>query len=253
MQRQRPVGRVARAEVIADDHHRLGVDVAAELGLALDVDEFPPSQPRRGRDPAALAEGVATELHDGEAVHLAHGAAVGLQVDGVALDRALHALAQARGTPFLGVDRRLHVLAGHAFGALLAGVVVGLAQQVDQRARVRGHALAVAGEARGVLDDPGDPGAIERADLDAPRQGRDQPRIQGLVVRVTLDIVLEVGLDLEQLQELRVVGRQQVVQQPVAEQHDLDVERHGLGIERNRAHQRVDALQRLQLQLTRGQ
>jgi len=58
--------------------------------------------------------------------------------------------------------------------------------------------------------------------------------VNRLVVRRAVDIVLEIRQHLEVLADIRVERRQQVIEQPVAKQDDLDVERDWIGLQRHR-------------------
>src|SRR5690606_26077644 len=67
-----------------------------------------------------------------------------------------------------------------------------------------------------------------------PVVGGDSSNCKGVAINVArraLELGFELGLDLEQLAELRVVGGQQVIEVLVAEQDDLGIERDGVGIE----------------------
>lgn len=83
------------------------------------------------------------------------------------------------------------------------------------------------------------------------RERRDQPGIGELRRRVAAHVVLEVGGHLEELGEVRIELVEQVVEQPVAQEDDLDVERDRLGLERDRADQTQALAERLDAQLAR--
>ena len=55
------------------------------------------------------------------------------------------------------------------------------------------------------------------------------------------ELVLEVDQHLEMLGEFRVVGEQQEIEQPVADEHDLHLERDGIGFERDGAREAEEA------------
>ncbi len=65
------------------------------------------------------------------------------------------------------------------------------------------------GEARGVLDDAADRGAVERQQALAPRHRGDEPRVLRGRLVVAHELVVEVGGDLEELVEVGVALRQQ--------------------------------------------
>ena len=111
--------------------------------------------------------------------------------------------------------------------------VVGLANQIGNLREARGQLALIAGESHTVLDHRGNRVAMERR----------QPVVVYLLVHEA-DVVLEflfaarrehreLGLDLEDLPEVLIVVMQQGVDVPRADHHDLDVDRHGLGLERD--------------------
>ena len=96
---------------------------------------------------------------------------------GVDEDRlAQHVVAQARahavGAVDLRVDGLLDVRGAHQLRRFAPRPVVRLLQQVDDGAHLGGDALGVAREARGVLDDAADRGAVERQQALAARPWR---------------------------------------------------------------------------------
>ena len=110
-----------------------------------------------------------------------------------------------------------------------------LAQAVVERLGARAQALGIGGEARRVLDQPRQRRRSQGRQAGAPRQGGEQARIGGGVVRRALDLALHVGVDAEERGELGVVLAEQVVGEAIADQHHLELERHRLGLELHRA------------------
>ena len=162
---------------------------------------------------------------DAQAVHLADPHAARVDERHALEDAFLRAIAQPRRSADFLRDRRFNVGAGGDGAAGLAGPKIGFGQHVvelvdDQRQLVR-----VIGKPRRVLDQQRGTGAIDRLEIVPPRQRGDQARMCGLAGRRAVDIVLEVGEHLEVLGKIGIEGSQQVVQQPIAEQHHLDVER----------------------------
>ena len=83
----------------------------------------------------------------------------------------------------------------------------------------------------------------------APRHRADHPRIEQRRLRRARDPVLEIGGDLEQLGEFLVLGAQQVIERGRPDQHDLEVERDRLGLQRHRARHAEQLLRRLDADL----
>lgn len=206
------------------------------------------SLPGRG-DAHGASEQVAAQLHHGQAIDLGrlpafrgdhHRAAADLlQAAPLHACRALDAF----------LDRAFDVGGADGFGLRLTRPVVGLHQQVAQGAVMGGEFRLVSGQTAGVFDGAGHGTAVQRVQFVAPRHAGEHARVQGVTGLAALEIVLEVGLDLEQLGEVRVVMRQQVIQQTVAHQHHLGRYRDRFGFQADRADQAVEPLQRLDTDL----
>jgi hypothetical protein len=78
-------------------------------------------------------------------------------------------------------------------------------------------------------DDDGDGVAFEVAEAFPLGAGADEAGVAEHVLRRAVDLVIEIGLDLEDLPELFVVGREHEVRHRVAGDDELDIERHRLG------------------------
>ena len=81
--------------------------------------------------------------------------------------------------------------------------------------------------------------AIERGELALARHRRDEPSEQHVVLGRTVEALLEVCRHLEQLAELRIVGVKQVINQAVAKEYHLHLERDRLRRKRYRADEAV--------------
>ena len=124
-----------------------------------------------------------------------------------------------------------------------------LAQQVLHPAQVGRELGLVVGPAAGGGGDPLAGGAVERQQAVPPRQRRHQPGEARHALGVAVHAVLEVHGHLEQIEEVRVVLGQQVVEHPVADERDLDVERDRRWLQRHRADQPERRAQGLYSQL----
>ncbi len=162
---------------------------------------------------------------------------VGIDHQGAAPDLLLDTLAHPVGASGLRIDSGLHVDPFDQLGLTLPRPVVALAQQIGEAAHVRRQPVAVLQDAGAVFDQATDGLPVEFQQLVLAHQGGDQAGVEGLVVARAIHIPGEIHLHLEQLAELRIVARQQVVDKGFAEQNDLDVQRHRLGFERYRADQ----------------
>src|SRR5690606_36484194 len=233
MDRQRRLLRVARAEIRRKDQHAFRMDRAAELDLALDVDDLAVADPHVGRDAGRLAELKAAQAEHRKAVDLTDLRARSVDQEIVALDFFLKLFAQTIDTPRLRVDGFLHVPALDDGCAFALCPEARLAHEVRDVAIPRREFLRIADQARRMLDHAGDRIGAQRQELVAAREGRDQPAVELGALAVAVDAVLEIGRDLEQIGEVRVELAEQVIRQPLADQHDLEVERHRLGLERD--------------------
>ena len=122
---------------------------------------------------------------------------------------------------------------------------VGLAQEVGQAAHVGRHLSGIAGQPRRLLDHARHGRRVERPLLGASGEGRDEAGVECVRLGCPVHPVVEVGLHLEQLEEVGVEFAQHVVEEPVAHQRDLHVERDGLRLERDRADESEGLAQRL--------
>ena len=106
--------------------------------------------------------------------------------------------------------------------------MIGFLQEIDKAAQVGRQSIRVAGHPRGLLDHPSDRVAVERAELLAPADGADQPRIEQRRFGRPFNAAVEIGCDFEEVGEFLVMVRERVVQRRRAQQHDLDVQRDRL-------------------------
>ncbi|MFO1427355.1 MAG: hypothetical protein U1F11_10370 [Steroidobacteraceae bacterium] len=248
-QRQRLAAAIPCGDERREDQHALRVRGTAELDLALDVDELALAHAGRGGDAHRVCERRAAERQHREAVRLADRLARRRDAQRVVADRgeqlALHPIDAAP----LGLDRVLHVRAADLRGAATERVVVRLAQQVAHGADLHRQALAVACQARGVLDRARRAVAIQRPQAGLARERREQLRGTGQRLGGAIDVLVEVRHDLDERREVRVVFGQQVVQQSRSDERHLDVERDRLGLDRHRADQAQRLPERLDAQL----
>ncbi len=98
-----------------------------------------------------------------------------------------------------------------------------------------------------------DGAGIERAQRAIARHVADQPGVELHGFRRAVHRLLEIDGDLEQVLEIGIVLRQEVIEHALAEQHDLDVERNGLRLERHGGEHAVDLVGHVDAQLARFQ
>ena len=176
-------------------------------------------------------EGEGAELDDRQAVDLADLDTLGVDQDDAAVDRLLRPIAQPVGALDLLVDGAGHVLPRGDLALGLLCPIVGLAHDVGDAAELDRQLLAVVGQPGALVDDAGDTRGVHRLQAMLLHHRRDQPRVGVVVLRGALDGVVEIRLHLEEAREVGIVGRQQIVELAIAEQHHLDLERDRLGIE----------------------
>ena len=87
-------------------------------------------------------------------------------------------------------------------------------------------------EAGRLLDEPRHGRGVEVREVVLLDLGRHELSVLGDVLRLQVNLVGEVGFDLEQLGEVLVVEHQHTRELRVADQHDLDVERYRLRFDR---------------------
>ena len=116
-----------------------------------------------------------------------------------------------------------------------------------------GQLLRVFGQPRELLDRAGGRAGVERTEPLTTGERRDELRDEDRVGRRPVDVVGEVGGDLEELEELMVVRAEQVVEPAVSDERDLDVEGDRLGLEGRGRQQAQRLTERLDADLARSQ
>jgi hypothetical protein len=98
-------------EETGQDQHALGMQRAAQLDLALDVDDLAGAEADAGGDAHRAPESEVGKVDHRQAVHAAHGGAVRVHQQRAVEHRLQRALAQAVEAPLARGDGRVHVLA----------------------------------------------------------------------------------------------------------------------------------------------
>src|SRR5208282_1717581 len=107
VERKRPGAAETPTEKAAQDQHTLGMQRAAELDFALDVDDLAASEPDSGGNAARVTKRETAEGHHRKPVDLADLFAVGLDADGLATDLLLQAAIDPVAPAELRIDRLL--------------------------------------------------------------------------------------------------------------------------------------------------
>ena len=212
------------------------MECAAHVHLALDVHHVAFPQPHRGGDARRFRKLEVAEPQHRQAVDLTHAGAGRVDAEDIAQDRVVDFVAQPIGTPHTGRDGALDF--GPVRDRLPRGPrpVVRLSQKIGKILHMRREFFAVLARARAVVDDAGHRAPVERKQSVAPAYRGGDAGIEVGSLRAPRETVGEVDLHLEQLAEVGIVFVQQVVEQPVAEQHDLRFERDGLRLDRYDRH-----------------
>ena len=185
-----------------------------------------------------FAEGERAKADHREPVDLADRGAAGLDADVSSRDLLLHAAVDAVAAADLCVERtpefrRRRPPPCPASAASWSASC--------SNSWMRPHAgrqpLGIAGQPRRLLDNPGDGVAVEGAQVLAPHDRGDGSRVEHCRVAGAWHAIIEIGGDLEQLGEILVMLRQQVVEHRRADQHDLDVERDRFRLQGHRSSQ----------------
>ena len=108
-----------------------------------------------------------------------------------------------------------------------------LPQLFDDQRKLAG----MVGQARRMFEHEGHCIAIQGVQSVALREGRQQPREDRLVLGRSREIVFEIGKNLEMLRQFGIEGGEQKIQQAIAEQDDLHLERDRIGLQRHGAGQ----------------
>src|SRR5690606_35762967 len=108
-ERERLFRYVVVGEVSREDQHALRVNRAAQLDLALDVDDAPGAEADARGDTARPRKGEAAELNHRQRVHLTDDPARGRNRECAARHRILDALARTARSVDPRVDGLLHV------------------------------------------------------------------------------------------------------------------------------------------------
>ena len=205
---------------------------AAQVGLALDVDDPGPAHGRPGGDAGRLAEHELAHVVDRQAVDLADDGPLRVDEDGPFLDHLLDlVLDQADPLEPLG-DGLLDVLAPDGRPSGLAGPVARFADDVGDDVEAGRQLPLAAGDAGRVLDQGRRcPSLSKRQQAVLVADLLDEPDVvrEGLLVLGHLRI--ELGLDLEDLLEVLVGEVEEVEDGGVADHDHLDVGLDGLRLE----------------------
>ena len=118
-----------------------------------------------------------------------------------------------------------------------AGAKIRLDQDLPQLFDDQRELAGMIGRARRMFEHEGDGFAIQGVQSFALREGRQQPRENRLVLGRSREIVFEIGKNLEMLRQFGIERGEQKVQQAIAEQDDLHLERNRIGLQRHRAGQ----------------
>ena len=107
--------------------------------------------------------------------------------------------------------------------------VVGLDQHIDNIAKAGGEFFLVLHQSRPIFDDPGNAAGIKVAESFALTTGADEAGIGHNIVFGPVDLKVEVRLDLEGLTEIRVHGREIVIEERLSDHDHLGIGRNRVG------------------------
>ncbi len=159
-----------------------------EKDLALDVHHATAAHVGFGRDAGGLAEGVVPDVEDGQAVDLAHLGSLKVDQEPAPVEHLLHLVGHESRAVLLLFQSSLYVGGGNRGGCPcvpgfpLPRPGVGLVEDLGQLVEAQGELLLAFGQARPVLDHPGNGPAVERPQPLAPA---DADRERGIGVPVS--------------------------------------------------------------------
>ena len=223
---------------------------AAQLGLALNIDHLPFARSGSGCNTGGLPEHRRSEPEYRKTIHLSHFLAGGGNHHHTPADLLAASLPHPTGTILPFINGLLEVAGFDRIGACLASPMICLTQNVPEHPVVGGQFALVRRQPTGMLNQPGYRASLQRAHVQGPGHGCNHSGIDFVAFIVTVQIVLEIRLHLEQVQEVRVVMGQQVIQHPVAKQHHLDRHRNRLRLQTDGTHQPIQPLKGLDAYFT---
>ena len=206
----------------------------AEFRKPFDIGHAAVARTHLRRHARRHAEGKAREAQHGQRIDLPRLGAVRIDEDDVAADQFLFQRLDAAGAVFLGVDGELHVLGRDHRAAGAACEMIGFAQEIGQPRRAHAHLLRIARHARRFVDHARRAAAIEMLEAVRTRHAREHAQQLAAIGIVAIGRRREIRLHLEELGEIGIELAQAIVKPRLAEQHDLDVERNGFGLDGHR-------------------
>ncbi|MNQ81698.1 hypothetical protein D3C85_967310 [compost metagenome] len=216
-------------EIAVDDHHRLGVNVAGELSLALDVGHVAIPQMHSGGQSHRFTEviGMTGHLDDGEAVDLAHLFTVGLQQDLAIDDPLIGLLHQVVEAVILLLQGEQYMLVGHLLRLKLPGQAVSHAHDGAELHLREGEPLLMVTETTGMATQ-GEEGTRSEVQQ-VPAQPQPGQVLQELG-QVLFDVHLghQIGAQEDALGHVPVQHLELGHIQPVAHQDQFEPDRRGL-------------------------
>ena len=236
---ERLFAREHAGEVAHEYHHGLGVDGAAQIRLALEVDDAVVAHAHGAGDAVRQAELEGAVGGHGQAVDLAYGLSLGLHLDGVAVV-LLHVelFDQARAVVALGVG-----LLEHGARDLGQALHLGKGRRLDhvlaQDGKLEREALLVVAEVGTEVHEPGHGRPVEGRQPLEIHDAAYGAKVVAHAGGASRHAVGHLGLDAEELGKALVGVEQAFVDVFVADEHDLELKLDRGGLEALGAHGRV--------------
>ena len=222
-------------QIAGKDLHALGVRRPAELGEPLDIGDITVAGAHARGDARGHAEGKARSIQHRQRIDLPRFGAIGVDEDDLARDQFLFERLEAARAIFFRRDRAAHILARHHRAPGFTREMIGLAQQIGQRAGANADLLGIARHAGCFIDDARRAAALQLFQAIAMRDARQQLHQLQAIGIVAFGARGEIGLHLEELREIGIEIAQAPEEPRLAEQHDLQIERNGLRLDASRS------------------
>ena len=217
-QRHRRIQRVTARQKARQDQYALGVDGAAEGDLALDIDHLAAARPNPAGDSASAARNRNPPSSATLSPFTWPMRAPLVSMSATSSRMLSWARSRSREDRRSFARSRFQRRRGISYcTAGLAGPEISLGKHVVKLIDNERQLVGMIGQPGSVLDHQRGAGAIHRSETVPPRQRRNHARVRSFARRRPIGIIFEIGEHLEMLGNIGIEGRQQVVQQPIAE------------------------------------
>jgi hypothetical protein len=199
------------------------MDWAAKFDLSFDIDQAASPRANLTADAGRSAEYVPADLDYAEAVDLTDPHTLRFDKGDLIENHFLHTVVDSRGPSYAFGKRPLNFSALYHSLARIPRPEIGLCKDVANLIDKDRELAGIVRESGGVLNDKRDASAVHRFQAVSLDDRGEEPREDRFVLCRAVDVIVKIGKHLEVLTEFRIECGQQKIQQPIAEQHDLQI------------------------------